>query len=84
MKIIIFIFTLSACVISYAADNSVKQNSEQQRIPYIIQDLPIYPSHTSPIFYLYRWIKIDDKWIGFLKPECDTNPPQMPKSERED
>ena len=83
MKVIVFIFALSVCIISYAADHSVKQNSEQQRIPYIIQDQK-YPPKFCIIFYKYNWLIIDGGLIGFLKPEYDTNPHQMPKSERED
>lgn len=83
MKIIIFIFTLSICIISYAADHSVKQNSEQQRIPYIIQDQK-YPPEFRIIFYKYNWLIIDGGLIGFLKPEYDTNLVVAPEPERED
>lgn len=55
-------------------DRVVAKPDGPKENPYMIQNLSIYPDHTDPIFYLYRWIKMNDgKWFGFLKPENDTN-----------
>ena len=57
------------------------EHTLHKRIPYVIQDKK-YPEGFI-IFYKYNWLLIDGGFVGFLKPEYDTNPQDVVQTGRE-